>query len=164
MEHDLGPQNSQGRPSTSTKTQNSQGRPSTSTKIQGLIQALKATVLLIILQAPNSDSTHRVLTVHGSADEVIPVEDAYKFSKIIPNHNFHIIEGANHSYTEHQAQLVPVVKDYFFSDKWNPSAETRSFRVKVYATQVANRKVVSKDNIEAYKSYNPCGIYLKPKN
>lgn len=55
------------------------------------------------------DKDCRVLTVHGSADEVIPVEDAYKFSKVIPNHNLHIIEGANHSYTEHQAQLVPVV-------------------------------------------------------
>ena len=50
--------------------------------------------------------------MHGSADEVIPVEDAYKFSKIIPNHKLHITEGANHSYTEHQAQLVPLIVDF----------------------------------------------------
>ncbi|KAM7519622.1 hypothetical protein LguiB_018584 [Lonicera macranthoides] len=56
-----------------------------------------------------------VLTVHGSDDEVIPVEDAYEFDKIIPNHKLHIIEGADHGYTSHQPQLVslvvPFIKD-----------------------------------------------------
>lgn len=61
------------------------------------------------------DKNCRVLTVHGSADEIIPVEDAYEFSKIIPNHKLHIIEGANHSFTEHQNELVPVVIDYIKS-------------------------------------------------
>lgn len=51
----------------------------------------------------------RVLTVHGSADEIIPVEDALEFDKIIPNHKLHIIEGANHGYTSHQAELASVV-------------------------------------------------------
>ena len=54
----------------------------------------------------------RVFTVHGSADEVIPVEDAYQFSKIIRNHKLHIIEGANHCYTEHHAELASVVMDF----------------------------------------------------
>ena len=58
---------------------------------------------------------HRVLTVHGSDDEVIPVEDAMEFDKIIPNHKLHIVEGANHSYTSHQIELasvvVPFIKD-----------------------------------------------------
>ncbi|KAK9274701.1 hypothetical protein L1049_021952 [Liquidambar formosana] len=54
----------------------------------------------------------RVLTVHGSADEVIPVEDALEFAKIIPNHKLHIIEGANHGYTAHQAELTSVVLDF----------------------------------------------------
>ncbi|XP_074269394.1 putative uncharacterized protein YDL057W [Silene latifolia] len=58
------------------------------------------------------DKECRVLTVHGSADEIIPVEDANEFAKVIPNHKLHIIEGANHSYTEHQDQLVPVVVDF----------------------------------------------------
>lgn len=53
--------------------------------------------------------------MHGSDDEVIPVEDAYEFDKIIPNHKLHIIEGANHGYTSHQPQLVslvvPFIKD-----------------------------------------------------
>ncbi|PHU22224.1 hypothetical protein BC332_07331 [Capsicum chinense] len=42
------------------------------------------------------DKGCRVLTVHGSADEVVPVEDALAFDKIIPNHQLHISEGADH--------------------------------------------------------------------
>lgn len=57
----------------------------------------------------------RVLTVHGSADEIIPVEDAYEFSKILVNHKLHIIEGANHSFSEHQEKVVPVVIDFIKS-------------------------------------------------
>lgn len=53
--------------------------------------------------------------MHGSDDEVIPVEDAIEFDKIIPNHKLHIVKGANHSYTSHQAELasvvVPFIKD-----------------------------------------------------
>lgn len=51
----------------------------------------------------------RVLTVHGSADEIIPVEDAFEFSKIIANHKLHIVEEADHCYTKHQAELSSVV-------------------------------------------------------
>lgn len=54
-------------------------------------------------------SIHRVFTIHGSADEIIPVEDAPKFAEIIPNHKLHIMEGANHAYTSHQAELALVV-------------------------------------------------------
>ncbi|CAL5398630.1 unnamed protein product [Camellia sinensis] len=55
------------------------------------------------------DKNCRVLTVHGSADEIIPVEDALEFAKIIANHKLHIIEEANHVYTKHQAELISVV-------------------------------------------------------
>ncbi|KAH7513137.1 hypothetical protein FEM48_Zijuj12G0164600 [Ziziphus jujuba var. spinosa] len=58
------------------------------------------------------DKDCRVLTVHGSADEIIPVEDAYEFAKIIPNHKLHIIEGADHQYTNHQAELASVVLEF----------------------------------------------------
>lgn len=54
----------------------------------------------------------RVLTIHGSADEIIPVEDAVEFAKIIPNHKLHIIEGANHGYTSHQAELALVALNF----------------------------------------------------
>ncbi|XP_022639670.1 uncharacterized protein LOC106769539 isoform X2 [Vigna radiata var. radiata] len=55
------------------------------------------------------DKECRVFTIHGSSDPVIPVEDAYEFVKILPNHNLHIIEGADHSYTNHQDELASVV-------------------------------------------------------
>ncbi|KAL5572467.1 hypothetical protein UlMin_022064 [Ulmus minor] len=58
------------------------------------------------------DKECRVLTVHGSADEIIPVEDALEFSKIIPNHKLSIIEGADHGYTSHQAELASIVLDF----------------------------------------------------
>ncbi|KAH7651185.1 Feruloyl esterase protein [Dioscorea alata] len=54
----------------------------------------------------------RVLTVHGSADEIIPVQDAFEFSKIIPNHKHHIIDGANHCYTEHESELASIVVEF----------------------------------------------------
>ena len=54
----------------------------------------------------------RVFTVHGSADTIIPVEDAFEFAKILPNHKLHIIEGADHVYTDHQAELASVVVDF----------------------------------------------------
>lgn len=50
-----------------------------------------------------------MLTVHGSADEVIPVDDALEFAKIIPNHELQIIEGADHKYSSHQAELTSIV-------------------------------------------------------
>ncbi|XP_061995311.1 uncharacterized protein LOC133713303 [Rosa rugosa] len=58
------------------------------------------------------DKDCRVLTAHGSADEIIGVEDALEFDKIIPNHKLHIIEGANHNYSSHQAELASVVVDF----------------------------------------------------
>lgn len=73
----------------------------------------------------NKYSIYRVFTVHGSADEIIPVEDALEFAKIIPNHKLQIIEGANHSYTSHQAELVSAVlnfiKETLQQDKGTPS-------------------------------------------
>lgn len=53
-----------------------------------------------------------MLTVHGSSDQIIPVADALEFDKIIPNHKLHIVEGADHSYTKHQAELAQAVLDF----------------------------------------------------
>ncbi|XP_042051017.1 putative uncharacterized protein YDL057W isoform X1 [Salvia splendens] len=55
------------------------------------------------------DKGCKVLTVHGSADETIPVNDALEFAKIIPNHELQIIEGADHKYSSHQDELTSVV-------------------------------------------------------
>ncbi|CAL5440825.1 unnamed protein product [Camellia sinensis] len=54
----------------------------------------------------------RVLTVHGSADEMVPFEDAKEFNKYISNHKLHIIEGADHEYTSHQDELASIVFDF----------------------------------------------------
>ncbi|XP_049376103.1 putative uncharacterized protein YDL057W isoform X1 [Solanum stenotomum] len=51
----------------------------------------------------------RVLTVHGSMDEMVPVEDAMEFAKNVPNHKLQIIEGADHEFTLHQDELSSVV-------------------------------------------------------
>ncbi len=54
----------------------------------------------------------KVLTVHGSADKIVPVEDALEFSKFIDNHRLHIIEGAEHGYSAQQAELATIVLDF----------------------------------------------------
>ncbi|KAI4380360.1 hypothetical protein MLD38_006559 [Melastoma candidum] len=58
------------------------------------------------------DKSCRVLTVHGTADEIIPVEDAQRFAELIPSHELHIIEGANHSYTSHLAELASIITNF----------------------------------------------------
>ncbi|KAK2631636.1 hypothetical protein EUGRSUZ_L02651 [Eucalyptus grandis] len=58
------------------------------------------------------DKNCRVLTVHGSADEIVPVSDALEFAKIISNHKLQIIEGADHRYTSHQAELASIVSSF----------------------------------------------------
>ncbi|KAI4335290.1 hypothetical protein L6164_013951 [Bauhinia variegata] len=58
------------------------------------------------------DKDCRVLTVHGSADEGIPVRDAFEFAKILRNHKLQIIEGADHEYTNHLPDLATVVADF----------------------------------------------------
>nr|XP_029119137.1 uncharacterized protein LOC105058813 isoform X2 [Elaeis guineensis] len=63
------------------------------------------------------DKACRVLTVHGSEDEIIPTEDALEFAKLIPNHKLHIIEGANHCYTAHQEELASVVVGFIKFDQ-----------------------------------------------
>ncbi|CAM8889827.1 unnamed protein product [Rhodiola kirilowii] len=58
----------------------------------------------------------RVLTVHGSKDEVVSPADALEFSKFICNHRLHLIDGADHEYTSHQLELVSAVLDFIRAD------------------------------------------------
>ncbi|XP_020242499.1 uncharacterized protein LOC109820713 isoform X4 [Asparagus officinalis] len=67
--------------------------------------------------ARSIDRDCRVLTVHGSADEIIPVKDASEFAKLIPNHKLHIVEGADHGYSAHQVELVSVVLEFLKSNQ-----------------------------------------------
>ncbi|XP_047970698.1 uncharacterized protein LOC125213941 isoform X1 [Salvia hispanica] len=50
-----------------------------------------------------------VLTIHGTLDEKVPVEDASEFAKNIQNHNLCIVEGADHEFTKHQSRLNDIV-------------------------------------------------------
>uniref|UniRef100_A0A0D9WJ65 Serine aminopeptidase S33 domain-containing protein n=1 Tax=Leersia perrieri TaxID=77586 RepID=A0A0D9WJ65_9ORYZ len=57
----------------------------------------------------------RVLTIHGSKDEIVPVQDALMFAANIQNHKLHIIEEANHRYTGHEKELTTLVLDFIKS-------------------------------------------------
>ncbi|KAK3014611.1 hypothetical protein RJ639_009110, partial [Escallonia herrerae] len=54
----------------------------------------------------------RVLTIHGSMDEMVPVEDAMEFAKYISNHRLIVIQRADHEYTFHQDELASFVVDF----------------------------------------------------
>ncbi|EYU20351.1 hypothetical protein MIMGU_mgv1a011673mg [Erythranthe guttata] len=54
----------------------------------------------------------RVLTIHGTVDEFVPVEDANEFAKYVPNHNLCIVEGADHEYTKYQSLLCSIVLNF----------------------------------------------------
>lgn len=65
----------------------------------------------------------RVLTVHGSKDEFVPVKDAMEFGKYIANHRMFLIELADHEYTSHQDELASVVLNFVIEshkDKFLP--------------------------------------------
>ncbi|EFJ10240.1 hypothetical protein SELMODRAFT_447411 [Selaginella moellendorffii] len=57
-------------------------------------------------------SNCRVLTIHGSEDEVVTVEDAYEFDKHVPNHTLRIVEGADHGYSSHLSELKQTVLEF----------------------------------------------------
>lgn len=58
----------------------------------------------------------RVLTVHGSKDQIVPATDSLEFDKVIPNHVLRIIEGADHEFTLHQDVLASSVLDFVRGD------------------------------------------------
>lgn len=54
----------------------------------------------------------RVMSVHGSEDEAVSVENAYACDKIIGNHTLRIIDGADHMYSKHGKDFEEVVKTF----------------------------------------------------
>ncbi|CAG9460532.1 unnamed protein product [Pedinophyceae sp. YPF-701] len=49
----------------------------------------------------------KCLTIHGSADQTIPVEDAYAFHRCIQKHTLLVIPGADHNFTsEREAEAM----------------------------------------------------------
>ena len=57
----------------------------------------------------------RVLTIHGSADDTIPVSDASEFARCIRNHTLHVVEGADHGFSEevHATEAVEQAVKFF---------------------------------------------------
>ncbi|CAN0210572.1 unnamed protein product [Scytosiphon promiscuus] len=47
----------------------------------------------------------RVLTIHGTNDETIPVADAHDFDKVLPNNELVVVEGATHRFATKPEQL-----------------------------------------------------------
>ncbi|XP_022960934.1 uncharacterized protein LOC111461588 isoform X1 [Cucurbita moschata] len=78
---------------------------------ESLVERLNTNMSQLCLQI---DKECRVLTVHGTEDAVIPVNDAREFDKIISNHKLHILEGADHNYTaeSHQVELATVILNF----------------------------------------------------
>jgi alpha/beta superfamily hydrolase len=62
----------------------------------------------------NISSSVAVLTVHGSKDEVVTVENAQEFEKTIQNHKLWIIEGADHNYNglKYMKELVEIIASF----------------------------------------------------
>ncbi|TVU48063.1 hypothetical protein EJB05_07685, partial [Eragrostis curvula] len=88
------------------------------------------------------DPKCRVLTVHGANDDVVPSEDAVEFSNYIINHELHIIEGADHSYTSHRLELADIL------------APKQKIRIKLRSYWVPLIEDSCKKIIEAAKTTN----------
>ncbi|GKF22454.1 alpha/beta hydrolase fold protein [Tanacetum coccineum] len=79
----------------------------------------------------NIDQDCKVLTIHRSEDEIIPVEDGLEFAKIIANHKLQIIEGADHCYNKHREELVSTVLA-FIKENLQRSMEEHIMIVSLY--------------------------------
>ncbi|PWA78681.1 hypothetical protein CTI12_AA210940 [Artemisia annua] len=53
-----------------------------------------------------------MLTVHGSDDSLVRVEEALGFAKVIRNHKLQIIEGADHRFSEYRDDLASIVLSF----------------------------------------------------
>ena len=51
-----------------------------------------------------------VLTIHGTKDEVIPVADGQSIADLLPGNRIHIVENADHSFSDsqHAAEMIQV--------------------------------------------------------
>jgi len=58
-----------------------------------------------------------VLTIHGTADQVIPVEDSQRFSECINPHSLFTVDDADHNYTNpvHAQAMIQKITNFFTS-------------------------------------------------
>lgn len=50
----------------------------------------------------------KVLTIHGTEDETIPVADAHEFAKVIAQHELVVVEGATHRFATEPEQTAVI--------------------------------------------------------
>jgi dipeptidyl aminopeptidase/acylaminoacyl peptidase len=57
------------------------------------------------------------LIVHGNADIEVPFEQSITISKLIPHCNLHIVQGADHTYTNphHSEEMVNTIVDFLIN-------------------------------------------------
>lgn len=58
--------------------------------------------------------TTRVLTVHGSDDQVIPVDDGRAFARDIAGSSLHIVSGADHNFRapQHADDMIRAIVNF----------------------------------------------------
>ncbi|CAM9342690.1 unnamed protein product, partial [Phaeothamnion confervicola] len=61
-------------------------------------QAFAERAALDMVRTSKAIQRSAVHTIHGTNDEIIPVEDAHKFAKLIADHSLDIVEGGSHSF------------------------------------------------------------------
>uniref|UniRef100_A0A0D9Z3E3 Small ribosomal subunit protein uS10c n=1 Tax=Oryza glumipatula TaxID=40148 RepID=A0A0D9Z3E3_9ORYZ len=93
------------------------------------------------------DPKCRVLTIHGSDDDIVPSEDALEFDKYISNHELSIIEGADHRYSLHHLELATIVLKFInvssvYLWKLLFSGTLMPFRVNVFCFQLAPKQKI----------------------
>lgn len=62
-----------------------------------------------MIQVVQNVCMHRVLTVHGTADVDVALDEAYEIGKVVPNHQLQIVEGADHTYHARLDELAAAV-------------------------------------------------------
>ena len=72
--------------------------------------------LSLDMQAAVAKIKHsKILTIHGTGDTVIPVEDGQEYAKLLPGSDLVVVDGADHNFRsepEHAEKLIQVVVDY----------------------------------------------------
>ncbi|GLC46835.1 hypothetical protein PLESTB_001539700 [Pleodorina starrii] len=68
----------------------------------------------MLAEASKIGSGTHVLTIHGSADTVIPVGDAHELAAVLRNHTLCVVEGGDHNFRQPAAaeQLLARVTEY----------------------------------------------------
>ena len=70
----------------------------------------------------------QVLTIHGSADDMVDVSNAYKFSQAIVNHELCIIEGADHNFNGllYMDHLVAAISSFISNAGQDPAFKSQT--------------------------------------